>query len=97
MITALHPNASQGTNTLTIPTMSIAMLHFNRLIRTAERLATMDIISRGRIEFGTARGNNAAAVRTFDVDAENSKAEWRETLDVCVRFCQVMGERRILT
>jgi len=76
---------AQATSRIKLRTMSIVMLHFNHPIRTAERLATMDIISRGRIEFGTARGNNAAVVRTFDIDAENSKAEWRETLDVCVK------------
>lgn len=61
--------------------MSFVMLHFNHPLRSAERLATLDILSRGRIEFGTARGNNAAVVNAFKEDANRTKAEWRETLE----------------
>lgn len=76
---------AQATSRIKIRTMSFVMLHFNHPLRSAERLATLDILSRGRIEFGTARGNNAAVVNAFKVDANRTKAEWRETLEVIVK------------
>ena len=81
----LYGAVAQATHRIKMRTMSTVMLHFNHPIRTAERLATLDILSRGRIEFGTARGNNAGVVRTFEIDADGTRAEWRETLEVCVK------------
>lgn len=81
----LYGAVAQATHRIKLRTMSTVMLHFNHPIRTAERLATMDIISRGRMEFGTARGNNAGVVKTFEIDADDTKAEWQETLEVCVK------------
>lgn len=78
----LYGAVAQATNRVKLPTMSTVMLHFNHPIRTAERLATLDIVSRGRIEFGTARGNNTGVVHTFEIDADGTKSEWRETLEV---------------
>ena len=65
--------------------MSTVLLHFNHPIRTAERLATLDILSRGRMQFGTARGNNAGVVKTFEIEADGTRAEWLETLEVIVK------------
>ncbi|MGD9762829.1 MAG: LLM class flavin-dependent oxidoreductase [Candidatus Binatia bacterium] len=76
---------AQATSRIKIRTMSFVMLHLNHPIRSAERLATLDILSNGRMEFGTARGNNAAVVSSFKIDADNTKAEWRETLEVIVK------------
>lgn len=81
----LYGAVAQATNRIKLRTMSTVMLHFNHPIRTAERLATLDIVSRGRVEFGTARGNNAGVVHTFEIDADGTKSEWRETLEVCVK------------
>lgn len=76
---------AQATERIHIRSMSTVMLNFNHPIRIAERLATLDILTRGRMEFGTARGNNANVVRTFEIDAHNTRSEWRETLEVCVK------------
>lgn len=81
----LYGAVAHATSRIKLRTMSIVMLHFNHPIRTAERLATLDILSRGRMEFGTARGNNANVISTFEIDANGTKAEWRETLEVCVK------------
>jgi alkanesulfonate monooxygenase SsuD/methylene tetrahydromethanopterin reductase-like flavin-dependent oxidoreductase (luciferase family) len=61
---------------------SVVLLPFNHPIRVAERLATLDIISDGRIELGTARSNNPMTLKTFGVAAKDTRAIFNETLDV---------------
>ena len=73
------------TSTIKLRHMSVVALKFNHPIRIAERLATLDILSRGRVEFGTARSNNIQYLNTFGVDPTNTRSEWRETLEVVVR------------
>ena len=81
----LFAAVAHATTKIKIRSMSCVMLHFNHPLRVAERLATLDIISRGRMEFGTARGNNHHVVTTFGIDASTSRAEWEETLTVVVK------------
>ena len=73
------------TNRIKLRHMSILMLKFNHPVRIAERLATLDIISNGRVEFSTARSNSPITLDTFDVDAAETREQWRETLDATVR------------
>lgn len=73
------------TSTIKLRHMSVVALKFNHPIRIAERLATLDIISRGRVEFGTARSNNIQYLNTFGVDPTTTRAEWRETLEATLR------------
>lgn len=54
----------------------------NHPLRVAERIATEDILSGGRIELGTGRANTALIVKAFEVDPDRSRAEWKEALDV---------------
>jgi alkanesulfonate monooxygenase SsuD/methylene tetrahydromethanopterin reductase-like flavin-dependent oxidoreductase (luciferase family) len=65
--------------------MSIAALRFNHPIRTAERIATLDILTGGRIEVGTARSNNIAYLNAFGVDPSTTRDDWRENLEVIIR------------
>jgi alkanesulfonate monooxygenase SsuD/methylene tetrahydromethanopterin reductase-like flavin-dependent oxidoreductase (luciferase family) len=76
---------AQTTTRIKIRSMSCVMLHFNHPLRIAERLATLDILSRGRMEFGTARGNNPFVVKAFEIDAPNTREEWEETLRLTVK------------
>ena len=73
------------TSTIKIRPMSIVMLKYNHPIRIAERLATIDILSNGRLEIGTARSNNIVYMNAFGVDPSQTREEWRETLEVTVR------------
>jgi alkanesulfonate monooxygenase SsuD/methylene tetrahydromethanopterin reductase-like flavin-dependent oxidoreductase (luciferase family) len=73
------------TSTIKLRHMSVVALKFNHPIRIAERLATLDIVSRGRVEFGTARSNNIQYLKTFGVDPTNTRSEWRETLEATLR------------
>lgn len=54
----------------------------NHPLRVAERIATQDILSDGRIELCTARGNTLLALRGFEVDIDQTRAEWEEGIDL---------------
>ncbi len=73
------------TKTIKLRPMAVVMLQFNHPVRIAERLATIDILSKGRLEIGTARSNNIHYMNVFGVDPARTRAEWRETLEVTVR------------
>ena len=73
------------TSTIKLRHMSVVTLRFNHPIRIAERLATLDILSHGRVEFGTARSNNIQCLKAFGVDPTTTRSEWRETMEVVVR------------
>jgi alkanesulfonate monooxygenase SsuD/methylene tetrahydromethanopterin reductase-like flavin-dependent oxidoreductase (luciferase family) len=61
---------------------SIVLLPFaiNHPIRVAERIAVLDILSNGRVEFGGGRAISAGELAAFNVDPDQSRAEWREAL-----------------
>jgi alkanesulfonate monooxygenase SsuD/methylene tetrahydromethanopterin reductase-like flavin-dependent oxidoreductase (luciferase family) len=65
--------------------LAVVMLRFNHAVRIAERLATLDLLSRGRMEIGTARSNNFSYMKALGVDPTQTREEWRETLEVVVR------------
>jgi len=52
---------------------------FNHPIRVAERVATLDIVSRGRVEFGTGR-SSAYEQAGFEVPLAESREQWQEAL-----------------
>lgn len=56
--------------------------NFNHPLRVAERLATEDILSNGRVELGTGRGNTTLALRAFDVSVEDNKSQWSEGVEL---------------
>lgn len=57
----------------------------NHALRVAERLATEDILSQGRIELGVGRGNTTLALRAFEVDPTTNKSEMIEGIEVIRR------------
>jgi alkanesulfonate monooxygenase SsuD/methylene tetrahydromethanopterin reductase-like flavin-dependent oxidoreductase (luciferase family) len=59
---------------------SVVLLPFNHPIRVAERLATLDILSDGRIELGTARSNNPTTLKAFGVEAKDTRKLFNESL-----------------
>ncbi|MQA77195.1 MAG: LLM class flavin-dependent oxidoreductase [Streptosporangiales bacterium] len=65
-----------------IHAITLMPMRFNHPLRVAERLATEDILSNGRVELGTGRGNTTLALRAFEVGAEENKAQWSEGLDL---------------
>lgn len=63
---------------------AIALLptRINHPLRVAERVATMDILSNGRIELGTGRGNTTLALRAFEVSPTENKSQWDEGIEL---------------
>jgi alkanesulfonate monooxygenase SsuD/methylene tetrahydromethanopterin reductase-like flavin-dependent oxidoreductase (luciferase family) len=58
----------------------------NHPARVAERLATLDLISGGRVEFGTGESSSAAELGGFLVAREQKRAMWHEAVDAVTRM-----------
>jgi alkanesulfonate monooxygenase SsuD/methylene tetrahydromethanopterin reductase-like flavin-dependent oxidoreductase (luciferase family) len=59
----------------------------NHPARVAERIATMDQLSEGRVEFGTGRGSSTAEWAGFAIpSAAETKPMWRESLEQIPRM-----------
>src|SRR5215204_107558 len=54
----------------------------NHPLRVAERIATEDILSGGRIELGTGRANTGLIVKAFEVNPEQTRDEWQEAVEI---------------
>jgi alkanesulfonate monooxygenase SsuD/methylene tetrahydromethanopterin reductase-like flavin-dependent oxidoreductase (luciferase family) len=61
-------------------------LAFNHPARVAERVATLDLVSGGRVEFGTGQGSSQVELGGFGVDRELKHAQWEEALDSIIRM-----------
>ncbi|MHB8681643.1 MAG: LLM class flavin-dependent oxidoreductase [Acidimicrobiales bacterium] len=55
---------------------------FNHPARIAERIATLDLVSDGRVDFGTGEASSEAELGGFGVDRATKRAQWDEALDV---------------
>jgi alkanesulfonate monooxygenase SsuD/methylene tetrahydromethanopterin reductase-like flavin-dependent oxidoreductase (luciferase family) len=53
---------------------------YNHPIRVAERAATLDIVSNGRLDFGTGRSATAYEMEPFGVDPDKTRDEWDEAV-----------------
>ena len=58
---------------------------FNHPIRVAERLATLDIVSNGRAEFGTGRANTLVQIDGFACPLDETRERWEEALEVVMK------------
>ncbi|UUY01817.1 LLM class flavin-dependent oxidoreductase [Svornostia abyssi] len=54
--------------------------------RVAETVATLDLVSDGRAEFGTGETSSGAELEGFGVDRATKRAQWAEALDVVTRM-----------
>jgi alkanesulfonate monooxygenase SsuD/methylene tetrahydromethanopterin reductase-like flavin-dependent oxidoreductase (luciferase family) len=81
--------ASQRTNHIRL---AHGIVHLPPLInhpaRVAERIATLDLVSNGRVEFGTGEASSVAELDGFRVDPGLKRAMWDEGLRVTLR-CMV--------
>jgi alkanesulfonate monooxygenase SsuD/methylene tetrahydromethanopterin reductase-like flavin-dependent oxidoreductase (luciferase family) len=58
---------------------------YNHPIRVAERIAALDIVSNGRVEFGTGRSVTEIELGGFNVRPDDSREMWEEALDIIVK------------
>lgn len=59
---------------------------YNHPARVAERVATLDILSDGRVEFGTGRSGTPIELEGFGINPAETKEMWDESLRAIVRM-----------
>ena len=65
---------------------SVVLLTVNHPVRVAEDVATLDILSNGRVEFGTGRSGTPYQLTPFGVDLKDSRAMWDEAISIIPRM-----------
>jgi alkanesulfonate monooxygenase SsuD/methylene tetrahydromethanopterin reductase-like flavin-dependent oxidoreductase (luciferase family) len=58
---------------------------YNHPARTAERVATLDLVSGGRVEFGSGESSSEAELGGFRIDPAMKREQWLEGLEVAIR------------
>jgi alkanesulfonate monooxygenase SsuD/methylene tetrahydromethanopterin reductase-like flavin-dependent oxidoreductase (luciferase family) len=58
---------------------------YNHPARTAERIAMLDLVSGGRVEFGSGESSSEAELRGFGLDPATKREAWLEGLQVALR------------
>lgn len=62
---------------------------YNHPARVAERIATLDLVSNGRVEFGTGESSSEAELGGFGIARGDKRAMWQEALEAA---CRMMAE-----
>jgi alkanesulfonate monooxygenase SsuD/methylene tetrahydromethanopterin reductase-like flavin-dependent oxidoreductase (luciferase family) len=58
---------------------------YNHPARTAERVATLDLVSNGRVDFGSGESSSTAELGGFGIEPMEKREQWREGLEVAIR------------
>ena len=58
---------------------------YNHPARTAERIAMLDLVSGGRVEFGSGESSSEAELAGFEIDPFYKRDAWLEGLEVALR------------
>jgi alkanesulfonate monooxygenase SsuD/methylene tetrahydromethanopterin reductase-like flavin-dependent oxidoreductase (luciferase family) len=58
----------------------------NHPARVAERVATLDLLSGGRVDFGTGESSSQLELGGFGVERTETQAQWEESLDAITRM-----------
>ncbi len=61
-------------------------VNFNQPSRIAERIATLDLVSHGRVEFGTGEASSEVELAGFGISRETKRAQWHEAIDAITRM-----------
>ena len=59
---------------------------FNHPARVAERIATLDLVSDGRVEFGTGEASSQMELGGFGVPRDQKRDQWAEALEAVTRM-----------
>ncbi|MER6810576.1 LLM class flavin-dependent oxidoreductase [Spirillospora sp. NPDC000708] len=58
----------------------------NHPARIAERIATLDLVSNGRVDFGTGESSSGAELGGFGVRRTEKRAQWQDAIDAVTRM-----------
>ena len=72
--------------------LGVVLLPFQHPVRTAERVATLDVLSGGRVEFGTGRGASPLEYQAFQRPFEQSRQIWEDSLEAVLAIWNADGE-----
>jgi alkanesulfonate monooxygenase SsuD/methylene tetrahydromethanopterin reductase-like flavin-dependent oxidoreductase (luciferase family) len=61
-------------------------VEINHTARVAERIATLDLLSDGRVDFGTGEASSVAELEGFGVEWDTKRAQWEDNLDAVTRM-----------
>jgi len=73
--------AACAARTRTIHAVVLSPPRYNAPARVAERIATLDLISSGRVEWGTGQSASRAELEGFNVIQASKKAQWAEATE----------------
>jgi alkanesulfonate monooxygenase SsuD/methylene tetrahydromethanopterin reductase-like flavin-dependent oxidoreductase (luciferase family) len=59
---------------------------YNHPARVAERIATLDLVSRGRVDFGTGETSSQSELGGFGVPRTAKREQWEESIDAVTRM-----------
>ncbi len=59
---------------------------YNHPAKVAARIATLDLVSNGRVEFGTGESASRAELEGFGIDPAEKRAMWREATEQCANL-----------
>ena len=65
---------------------AVILMTINNPFAIAERVATLDVLSNGRVEFGMGRGSTPYMVEAFGVDRETERARASEATEAVLRM-----------
>ncbi|MBY0558688.1 LLM class flavin-dependent oxidoreductase [Hyphomicrobium sp.] len=82
----LYAAVSQHTKRIKLRVMCSVLLKWNHPILVAERLATLNIVSNGRAEIGTARSNNLTTLGAFGVKPNETVEQWNDSMAVLAKI-----------
>ncbi|MGH7786613.1 MAG: LLM class flavin-dependent oxidoreductase [Candidatus Binatia bacterium] len=54
---------------------------YNHPAKVAARIATLDLVSKGRVDFGTGESSSRAELEGYGIDPANKRAMWREATE----------------
>ena len=75
--------ASQRTSNIRLG-HGIVQLTTNHPARVAERISTLDLVSKGRVEFGMGESAPTTELHPFDVRFRNTREVWEDAVRACL-------------
>ena len=66
--------------------VTLTPYRYNHPIRIAERIATLDILSEGRVNWGSGKSSSLVEQHAFECDIAQLHAQWLEALDMIPRM-----------